>query len=332
MNATIDISVIVPTYRRPDVLVGCLRALHAQSHEPLEVLVSYRSDDTATATAIASLPDSERRLVRAVLLRPGDNLACGLRNGVAASRGQLVALTDDDAEAPADWLERLAARFDDPRVGGVGGRDLIDEPSRPALTVGRLQWFGRMIGNHHAGQGDPREVDFLKGVNCCFRGDVLRDLGVDTRLVGAGNVVHWELAICLPLKRAGWRLIYDPAITLVHHAAPRQDGDDNHRGGFNADALRDMVHNETLVLFDQLGPVQRAAYLAWGTLMGVGITPGVAQSLRAVLTGRETSSQALRRWRATQLGRVNGLRTWWRDAEDQPLDPQRPALPEAKRA
>jgi len=30
-------------------------------------------------------------------------------------------------------------------------------------VVGKLQWFGRLIGNHHIGSGEGREVDAL---NC----------------------------------------------------------------------------------------------------------------------------------------------------------------------
>lgn len=32
-----------------------------------------------------------------------------------------------------------------------------------------VQWFGRVIGNHHLGTGGVREVDILKGVNMSFR-------------------------------------------------------------------------------------------------------------------------------------------------------------------
>lgn len=303
-------SVVVPTYRRPDMLVGCLRALAAQTLPPLEVLVCYRDGDSDTAAALASLTQAGPSAVREVLVGRDDNLAAGLRAGVAASRGELVALTDDDSEAPADWLEIIRPHFDDPAVAGVGGRDLLAQQPAPADTVGRMQWFGRMIGNHHAGVGAARDVDFLKGVNCCFRGDLLRSVGVDERLRGAGNVVHWELAMCLPIRRAGGRLIYDPSVTVVHHAAPRKDGDDNHRGGFNSAALRDMVHNETFLVLEDLRPLGRVAFALWSFWVGTGITPGVAQALRSVLVGRQSPLRVAQRWWATRAGRLVGLKTY----------------------
>ena len=56
-----------------------------------------------------------------------------MNRGLDSARGDLVVFTDDDAEAQADWLERIEAKFADPSVGAVGGRDWIQLPDEPAL-------------------------------------------------------------------------------------------------------------------------------------------------------------------------------------------------------
>ena len=63
-----------------------------------------------------------------------------------------MVFTDDDAEAQADWLERIEAKFADPSVGAVGGRDWIQLPDEPALfkpapvaKVGVLTWYGSSV-------------------------------------------------------------------------------------------------------------------------------------------------------------------------------------------
>ncbi len=302
-------SVVVPTYRRPEALAVCLRALANQTVPPVEVIVSYRSDDEETRHTIADLPPETRELIKEVLLSPGDNLARSLRTAISGSRGDLVALTDDDSEAPADWLASFVSHFTDSTVGAVGGRDLLSgREDERADTVGKVQWFGRIVGNHHAGRGEPRDVDLLKGVNCCFRGDLLRRLGVDGRLRGKGNVVHWEMAMCLPLQRAGWRLVYDPGLTLLHHVAACQDGDDSHRRGFDPQRLRDIVHNETFLLLSHLRPAGRMAFAVWSLLVGIRRCPGLAQLARLILTGTRPSTAASRWW-ATFVGRLAGTRT-----------------------
>jgi GT2 family glycosyltransferase len=292
------------------MLVGCLRSLGAQKHPPLEVLVCFREGDTDTAQTIASLDGPEQVVVRSVVLGPDDNFAAGLRAGIAASRGDLVAFTDDDSEAPPDWLARIVGFFEDESVAGVGGRDVLSFETPPSPVVGRMQWFGRIIGNHHAGQGGTRDVDFLKGVNCCFRGDLVRAVGIDPRLRGAGNVVHTELSVCLPLRRAGWRLVYDPSLTVNHHAAPRKDGDDNHRGGFSAAALQDMVHNETVMVLEHLSPAGKLAFALWSFGVGSGHAQGIAKSLHSALTGKASASIAAKRWWSTLNGRLKGWRTY----------------------
>ncbi|MEO0529299.1 MAG: glycosyltransferase [Planctomycetota bacterium] len=305
MTEPITVSVVVPTYRRPDVLHTCLRALERQQHPPVEVLVCRRETDTLTADSLAQLtPES---FVRQIVVGPDDHFAKALHAGITASCGELVALTDDDAEAPPDWIERLVAGFTAPGIAGVGGRDLIEGASPTATKVGTVQWFGRLIGNHHIGMGLAREVDVLKGVNCCFRGELARSVGIDPRLRGSGTVIHTEMSLCLPLRRAGYRMIYDPSIKLTHHAAPRGDGDRTHRGGFNAKALEDIVHNQTLQLLDYLPFANRGVFFVWSLIVGTKASPGLLLLPHTIV--RDGVGQSLARCWATAVGRIKGLAT-----------------------
>ena len=119
--------------------------------------------------------------------------------------------------------------------------------------------------------------------------------------------MFWELALCLAVRRAGWLLIYDPAIAVEHHIAARHDADQRHRGVFVASPQVDAVHNETLALLEHLGGVQRAAFLAWALLVGTRIEPGVLQVPRLLLRGEGAVAA---KWRATMAGRLAGLATW----------------------
>lgn len=315
MTELTKVSVVVPTYRRPEVLQNCLNALASQGHSPFEVLVCRRQTDERTAAALAGLPQDGA--VREVVVGPDDNFAKALNAGIMASHGELVALTDDDAEAPADWIERLVRGFDAPDIAGVGGRDIIEDASPTNPVVGKVQWFGRVIGNHHVGTGSAREVDIVKGVNCCFRGDLIRAVGVDSRLVGAGTVIHTEMSLCLPLRRAGYRIVYDPTITVLHHAAPRGDGDQINRGGFNANGFENIVHNETVQLLDHLSLGGRAAFLVWSALVGTAFAPGLLQTPRAIRVHRN-AAEALKRAGRQAIGRLRGVGTCVKHRRDWP--------------
>ncbi len=284
--------------------------MHAQTLDPIEVIVCFRSSDLSTKESLSQLPQSAKRLVREMVLGPEDNFARALDAGIRGSRGDLVALTDDDAVVPRDWVERLTTYFDDPLVAGVGGRDVQPYETWEEPVVGVVKWWGKLVGNHHLGAGASRDVDVLKGVNCCFRGDLLRSRGIDPRLKGSGTVIHTELAICLPLRRSGYRLIYDPTLRVEHRIAPRGDGDLNTRGGFSAGPFRDRVHNETLCLLEHLSPMQRHVYRTWSRYVGTRGTPGLVQMVRLALLGGESLGNVRTRVQTAAEGRRQGYETW----------------------
>lgn len=155
-----------------------------------------------------------------------------LNVGFDEARSEVVAVIDDDTAPDPDWLARVVARFEErPRLAGLGGRDrvIVDGAPIPAgpddLEVGRILWFGRVVGNHHLGAGPVREVDLLKGANMAVRRAALGTLRIDPDLRGRGAEPHWEVDLSLGLKAAGWALAYDPAIQLDHFAVTRQVGE-----------------------------------------------------------------------------------------------------------
>jgi GT2 family glycosyltransferase len=302
------VSVIVPSWRRVVSLERCLRAIATQTRLPDEVIIGVRSDDAETRRAVESLARSFPAPLRhAATAEPGVVAAMNAALAQCRADGDIIALTDDDTEPRADWLERLVSCFDDPTVGGAGGRDWQPFERGDRTVVGKVQWFGRTVGNHHLGSGAARDVDVLKGANCAYRSSLLRASGFDTRLAGSGAQVFWELALCLPIRRAGWRLVYDPAIAVEHHIEPRTDGDQLHRGVFAKDPLADATGNATLVLLEHLRGGARAAFAAWALLAGTHHEPGLAQLPRLVVGG---DRHAFARWTATLDGRLRGWRAW----------------------
>jgi GT2 family glycosyltransferase len=286
MMARVRVSVVVPSYKRPTSLERCLSALAAQDTLPDEMLVVARRGDLATQRVVDQYAD---RLVRLVLVdvsagRPG--LVAALNAGVAASSGQIVCFTDDDAVPRADWLTRIIAAFvHDASIGAVGGRDWVVQDGEvdagAESVVGTMTWYGRLVGNHHLGVGPPRDVAVLKGANLSVRGELLRQFGFDTRLRGASTEHYSELGLCLRIIRSGYRVVYDPAIAVEHYPQPRAD----EARDFNATQVRDAAYNETLALLEHLKPAGRVAHLFFAAIVGTRTSPGVVRWMRAVGSG-----------------------------------------------
>jgi cellulose synthase/poly-beta-1,6-N-acetylglucosamine synthase-like glycosyltransferase len=304
----LTVTVVVPTYRRPQDLARCLQALHQQIRQIDEVIVTVRDTDSATWKFLEAFDPQALPLRTITVGVPGVIAAMNL--GFAQAKGDIIALTDDDAAPRPDWVARLEAHFlANDRVGGVGGRDWVHQggqtldDSRP--VVGKLQWFGRVIGNHHLGVGDARSVDVLKGVNMAWRRTAISGLRFDDRLRGTGAQAHFEIAFSLAVRRAGWTLIYDPLVAVDHYPAQRFDEDQ--RQQFNAIALENAVHNETLALLEHLSIQQRAAFLLWAVGVGTRASPGLLQWLRFLPKEGRLAQQ---KWSASLQGRWQGLQTW----------------------
>ena len=305
----LSISVMVPTYRRPLDLRRCLGALAEQCMPADEVIIVVRDTDSDTWEMLKGGDAANLPLRTVSVSEPG--LVNAMNAGLAEVQTDIVAITDDDAAPRPDWLERIAATFAaNQKIGGVGGRDYMHiggvlQDGR-ARVVGKVPLFGKHIGNHHLGFGEPREVDMLKGVNGAYRTAAIRDIGFDTRLKGTGAQIHWEISLGIKLRRAGWKLIYDPKITVDHYLARRFDEDQ--RVGFNALATQNTAYNEALIRLEHVSTFGRIANLIWAILVGTRVLPGLAQWVRFV---PRQGSVAGKKFHATVLGRIHA----WNDTK-----------------
>lgn len=296
------VTVLVPTYRRPADLARCLAALQRQSRTPDQVVVVARADDEATHTCLRD-PAVPGALPLSVALVEAPGQVAALNRGLDAASGDVIAITDDDAAPHVDWVARIAAAFEsDARLGALGGRDWVHERGRvldgERQLVGKVTASGKIIGNHHLGAGGAREVDILKGANMSYRRDAIRTIRFDARLRGAGAQAHNDMGFSLAVKRAGWKLVYDPRVAVDHFPAERFDEDG--RNAQTMAALRNAAFNFHLILRDQLPPLHRETAWWWWTLVGTRAYPGLTHAALALLS--KQAGLKLSRWRAVRGG------------------------------
>ena len=308
---------VVPTFRRPANLLRCLDALKRQRVPAHEVLVAIRDDDPVTWATLVSW-DSERlplRLISAGLLGASE-----ARNRcIDRATGEVVAMTDDDAAPRPQWLAQIELRFaQDPSLGALGGPDWIGGQEVPlehrAEIVGRIQWWGRRIGNHHRGSRAPVAVEWLKGANVAFRREAIQSVRFGRMLRGGEAQFGEDVAVSLELGAAGWRLVYDPEVA-VDHFPGELPGRADHRTLADAASLLDASHNETAVLLGYLSPARRIVFLLWATVVGTRLLPGCLVALFLVITRLQLAPLA--RCGVVLRGRLEGWRTWC-DARPRP--------------
>jgi glycosyltransferase involved in cell wall biosynthesis len=270
------VSVVVPSYRRPDELRRCLSSVGRLDRRPDEVIVVVRADDPPSRGVAAEFAD------QVVLVeRPGQIEA--VRAGVMRSHGNVVVLIDDDTEVRHDWLDRLTSWFSDPGVVAVGGRDVVHHPYGIEAdwhgAVGKLHWSGKLTGKHHVGVGRARDADFVKGANMAIRrGAVVFPLG----LRGAGAQVGNDLAMGLSASARG-RCLYEPRALLDHTPATRHDADGRRdpRDTTPRRAAWDTAYNQALVV-GTLRPALRWRRTAYAVLLGDRSSVGLARAAVAL--------------------------------------------------
>src|SRR3954451_23899246 len=100
------VSVVVPTYRRPEQLQRCLEALAAQSLAPAEyeIIVADDADDAATRWQVAQFRRQSQRNVSYVHVTGTHGPAAARNAGWQAAAAPLIAFTDDDCLPEPDWL------------------------------------------------------------------------------------------------------------------------------------------------------------------------------------------------------------------------------------
>src|SRR3972149_8781618 len=98
------VSVIVPTYNRPDMLGDCLDSINGQTYSNLEVLVVNDGGQEVEKIISNSNKGGNVRYIRHLTNR---GLAAARNSGIRAAKGKYIAYLDDDDIYYPDHIETL---------------------------------------------------------------------------------------------------------------------------------------------------------------------------------------------------------------------------------
>jgi GT2 family glycosyltransferase len=306
---SVQVSVVVPTYQRPDALVECVRSLLAGAVLPSEIIVVGRADDESTRQVVPELcstaPDSVR--IRSDWVTQPGHIP-PVEAGVRLASGHIIAIVDDDVTVSRGWLEAVFASFADPTVGVVSGPAIVPGswPGKLKGKPGCLTWYGRAWGNLASLQVERAvEVDTVLEGNCAWRGDLLRALRIDP-LLNFDDACMYGLDLCLEAKAAGFRVLYEPRANVLHHTKPRAPELDR---AYRPARVFSYCRNHTYIMLKRLSGWRKAVFLVWWFGMGERVAVGIGVLIADALTGRKRQRGEAGRAFA---GRIEGIRLWLR--------------------
>ncbi len=222
-----DISIVLATYKRPEILHRTLESFSYLDGEGIqwEVLVVDNAGDAATESEVKAWL-SKIPIIYLVELKKGKNNA--LNHAIPLIKGELVVLADDDILAHKNWLNAIcegASRWPDHKV--FGGRILPDWPVGFEPPDMQNPYLAGAYGVADWSQEDCLiQADEIFGANMVVRRELFEEGWRFNGNVGpsAGTIYRMgsETELLLRLAEVGYQFIYLPTALVYHQIRPEQ--------------------------------------------------------------------------------------------------------------
>ena len=212
-EAPVTTSLILSTRNRPEFAWAAVRAVLDSPEVPTEIVVVDQSDvehpQFATWTA-------DPRCSLQYLWKPARGLSLGRNTGITAATGEILLFMDDDVLVPPDWFGRIVTRL---RQAGekavVTGRTVGGQPEVPGAFAPSLHLDPRPVIH----RGRPGRDVLLPMNMALYRSAFAEVGGFDERLgVGSRFPSSEDNDFGFRLLEAGYDIVYDPEVLVVHRA------------------------------------------------------------------------------------------------------------------
>lgn len=215
------ISVLICTRNRATELERAIASLLSPPNlgQPdWELLVVDNGSSDATPGVCQSFtnrfPEKFRYMVET---RPGKSNA--LNTGLAALKGEIIALTDDDVLCDPGFVAGIREVFSTTDADAAQGRVLLD------LEIPTPNWFEKncaaLVSERNYGDKILEWKDNLSGCNMILRRAAIERAGGFSPQIGAGAAGFMEDSeFSMRVRRNGCKLVYAPQI-LVRHQIQR---------------------------------------------------------------------------------------------------------------
>lgn len=244
------LSVVIPNRDSHDLLAPLLRGLTEGTDYPgLDIVVV---DNGSTEAATLALYDACRARLpgtfSAEIVPEPFNFSRAVNRGVARARGELVLLLNNDVEVlEPGWLKEMASCFAYEGTGIVGARLLY--PDRTLQHAGVIvgagglagHWFDRSPESAPGPMGRlgiRQTMTAVTGAAMLVSRRCLREVGPwDEERFG---IAYNDVDFCLRAREAGFRTVWTPFATLIHHESASRGSD---RSKANSERYRGEQNN-----------------------------------------------------------------------------------------
>jgi glycosyltransferase involved in cell wall biosynthesis len=218
------VSVVLATRNRAALLAETLHALTRQRwpRDRFEIIVADNGsiDDTRAAVLDAAARDGAPLVHYLYVAASGKSFA--VNQALTLASGDLVAFTDDDVRPAPDWIERLAAAFDETGADFLAGRILPRWQTPPPAWLSP-SLYGVLAVPENGGERRPIDAPDADvtpiGANMAVRREVIdRVRGFRTDLGKLDGTLRTgeDHELLLRMLDAGFHGAYEPSAVVEH--------------------------------------------------------------------------------------------------------------------
>ena len=202
-----QLSVIIPTFKRPKQLEGCLEALSKSEATSFEVVVV---DDGSPVPVESVARAFEDRLTLTYIRQENAGPAAARNRGAREASGEILVFTDDDCLPEPNWLDELAAVVNSGDKVLAGGRtdNLVEGNIYSDVSQDLVSFLYEHSDAHEGG------VEFFTSNNMACRAEHYVELGGFDETFPLPAAEDRDFG--LRWHAAGGELIYAPQAVIGH--------------------------------------------------------------------------------------------------------------------
>ena len=251
VQSVYDLSLVICTRNRAVQLAKTLTRVSAmRSRLNWELIIVDNESTDRTSAVLAEFAATWDRPMQ-TLIKKGRGVSCAKNAGWRSAKADIVACIDDDCYPKKDYLDSIFGCFsNDPRLGFVGGRILLHDPTDRRITI------QESLEPRSFPKGSFIRPGVIQGANIAYRRAALIEVGGFDPWFGGGALYSGEeVELMARISAAGWNGAYDPKPVVYHHHSRRTVNDerrimrwyDRGRGAYYAKCMLNRGMRNTYV-------------------------------------------------------------------------------------
>jgi glycosyltransferase involved in cell wall biosynthesis len=221
-DSMFDLSLVICTRNRAIQLAQTLKSVSTiRSQLKWELVVVDNGSTDRTSGVVAEYAATCDHPVQ-MIVEQSRGVSCAKNAGWRSARAAIIVCIDDDCYPAQDYLDSIFECFsNDPKLGFVGGRILLHDPTDRRITI------QESLEPLCVPPGSFIRPGLIQGANAAYRRAALAEVGGFDPWFGGGAPYSGEEAeLMARISAAGWYGAYDPKPVVYHHHGRKTANDE----------------------------------------------------------------------------------------------------------